>query len=143
MATLTAANSALSITIGSLYAVPLTLQGYAVDDAFATQDVQTGETVIGVDGLMSYGYTPYTTPLDIYLQADSVSMPIFDNLIGVEKANREKQIIAVSIVLPSIQMTFDFATGILKMASPMPSVKKVLQFRKFSFEFQDMFAAPI
>ena len=63
MATLTSANSAFSLQIANLYPVPQSIQGYAADDAFAVDDVEPVETVMGVDGKLSGGYTPYPIKL--------------------------------------------------------------------------------
>ena len=50
MATITAANSAYAIAVANLFPSPITLQGFAADDAFASDSVTMAENIVGVDG---------------------------------------------------------------------------------------------
>ena len=79
MATLTSANSALSLKISGLYPTPQSVAGYATDDMFSTDDVNPVETMMGADGKLSGGYTPYPTKLNLPLQADPASNAIFEH----------------------------------------------------------------
>ena len=55
---MTTANSALTLQIDGLYPVPQSIQGYAVDEAFALDSLKKIETLMGVDGKLSAGFTP-------------------------------------------------------------------------------------
>ena len=89
MATLTAANCSLFLSITGLFPVPQQIQGFATDDAFAADEVEFAQTVMGVDGVMSGGYTPVMTPLNITLQPDSPSMSFFETIISAQKTARD------------------------------------------------------
>ena len=143
MSTLTSANSILMIGIANLYNVPVQIQGYATDDAFTTEDVDTGETMMGVDGKLSAGFTPYPVTIDINLQADSASNLFFDAWIAAEATAREKYIASATIMLPGTNMLYAFTRGFLGKVSVMPANKKILQPRKFSIVFQSISRAPV
>ena len=143
MQTLTSANSVLMIGIANLFNVPVPIQGYATDDAFATEDVDTAETMMGVDGKLSAGFTPYPVSLDINLQADSASNIFFDAWIQAEAVAREKYIANATILLPGTGLLYAFTRGFMTKVNVMPSAKKVLQARKFTIVFQNLSRAPV
>ncbi|MGZ8442539.1 MAG: phage tail fiber protein [Candidatus Binatia bacterium] len=143
MATLTTANSVFMLGVASLYNVPVKIEGFTTDDSFAVEDVTNAEVMMGLDGKMSAGYTPYPTVLPVTLQADSASNLIFDTLLQAEKLAREKYELNGTILIPSINRIFTFTRGFMTKASPMPANKKILQPRKFELTFQDMAWAPV
>jgi hypothetical protein len=143
MATLTSANAILAIGVEKLFNIPLPMQGFAVDDAFASEDVEVAETVLGIDGRLSAGFIPYIVPLVITLQADSESLLLFDSLLAAEAIFRDKYKLNATILIPSIGFIYAFTTGYLKKASVMPAAKKILQPRQFTLEFQNLTRAPI
>lgn len=136
MADLTTANSALSLAIQDLYAAPQPIQGYAVDDAFATDPVSPAEAVMGVDGFMSGGFTPYPIPLHISLMADSPSMALFDNWLQAMTATKSVYFGDATILLPGLGQQWVFSRGILTSAPPLPDAKKILQARRFTITFE-------
>lgn len=143
MSTLTSANSVLMIGIANLYNVPVQIQGFSTDDAFATGDVDTAEVMMGVDGRLSAGFTPYTVSLDINLQADSISNLIFDSWIQAEAVSREKYVANASILIPGTGFLYVFTRGFMTNVSVMPAAKKILQARKFSLAFEKLSRAPV
>lgn len=143
MATLTSANSVLHLGVVSLYPIAVKIEGYAADDAFATDDVETGETIMGVDGNLSAGYTPYKVPLEITLQSDSGSITVFEALMDAELVAKEKYELFGTLLIPSIGKIYALTKGYLTTASPTPTGKKILQPRKFKIEFQSCIASPV
>ena len=75
---ITSANAVLTINIPGLYPVPQTMVEWAADDAFSTDAVQIAETRMGVDGVMTGGYTPAIIPLTLTFMPDSPSIAVFD-----------------------------------------------------------------
>lgn len=135
--TLTNANSAFALAIVGLYNTPQAIQGYSTDDAFSAGDVQPVESMMGVDGRMSGGYTPYPTVLDVTLQADSLSNDVFDQWLAAMKSSREILWANATILIPGVGSKWAFTRGLLTSASPMPTGKKVLQPRKFTITWED------
>ena len=143
MSTITSANSIFMLSAVDLYNVPVQIQGYAADDAFASEEVEFGESVIGVDRKASFGFTPYLTPLDFTLQADSASILIMEAIIAEEKASGEKIILNATIILPGIGRIYAFSKGGLMKGPVGPSAGKVLKPRKYALVFEDLSSAPV
>ena len=142
MSTLTTANSILLLSVAGLYPVPVPIQGYSVDDAFSTEEAENGELMIGIDGQLSAGYTPYITPVTITLQANSLSNSVMDAWIGAERKSREKYVASVTILIPSIGDLIDCETGYLQKFQAFAEGKKVLQPRKFTIGFESVTRGP-
>lgn len=142
MATLTNANSVLMLSVGGIFPVPQQLQGYATDDMFSAADVTPAEAVMGVDGNLSGGFTPYPTIIEITLQADSPSAFIFDTWSEAQNVAREIFIAQLTISLPGTRQKFACTRGIMTSQSPMPIGKKILQPRKWGITFQSVSPAP-
>jgi hypothetical protein len=142
MSTLTNANSVLMLAVGGIFPVPQQLQGYSVDDMFSSADVTSAEAVMGVDGKLSGGYTPYPTIIEITLQADSPSAFIFDTWGTAEDTAREIFIAQLTILLPGTGQKFACTKGIMTSKSKMPTGKKILQPRKWAITFESVSPAP-
>jgi hypothetical protein len=125
--TITAANSVYMLAIASLYPVPQQLQGYAADAAFATEDVEPTEVVMGIDGHMSAGFVPYVTPQTITIMPDSPSLTMFEQWLSAMKASREIFIANGTIALPAIGKKYTLTRGVLSRIKSIPDVKKSLQ----------------
>lgn len=143
MSTLTTANSAMTLAVRGLYPIPQSIQGYATDDSFSTEDVTPGETYMGVDGKLSAGYVPYSTKLTIVLQADSSSTQMFDDVLAAQVAAKELYIFDGTMILQGTGEKYSFTGGYLIKASPSATAKKVLQPRPFTIEFESMSKAPV
>jgi len=142
MATLTNANSVLMLGVNSLFNIPIKIEGYAADDSFATADAESGETVMGIDGRLSAGYTPYPVELEITLQSDSSSITFFEAIIDAELIAKEKYELNGSLLIPSISKIYALTRGFLTTISPTPTGKKILQPRKFKITFESCVASP-
>lgn len=142
MVDITSANSTLVITIDGLYtSVPIS--GYSVDDAFSTEDVKPVETMMGVDGKLSGGYTPYPTILSITLQADSASNAIFDAAITYQEAKKTALKWSAVLAIPGTGMSYTLTKGFLTGGSKLPAGKKVLQPRHYQITVESCTPAPI
>src|SRR5438067_13874997 len=102
MATLTSANSKLTLSVRSFLPIPQSIQGYAVDESVTVSDVNPTQVVIGVDGRKSSGYTPYLVPMTIMLQADSPSMEFFNTVIRAMGSAMEDFIFDGTVYSPSL-----------------------------------------
>lgn len=143
MATLTSANSVFMLAVGGVYPVPQQIQGYATDDAFTTQDVSPVETRMGVDGILSGGYTPYPTVIEITLQADSPSIDIFEIWGTAQDVAREVFIANATVSLPGTGRKYTLTKGFLTGFSKMPANQKILGPQKYTITFQSCTPSPI
>lgn len=142
MATLTGANSVLTLTVDGLFDSPVTIHGYAVDDEFKSEAVSQAETLMGVDGKLSAGfvYNPYK--MTIMLQADSDSIQFFETIRQTQAAQVDVFEINGTIQLPSVNSQFTLNTGFMTNAHPFPDVKKILQPMAYELTFESITSSP-
>lgn len=126
MTTITSANSKMTLAVPPVIGVS-TVQGYATDDAFASEPVDSAVAVMGVDGRMSHGFTPYITKLRIMLQADSPSISLFETWLGANAAIKDSLEGQMAITLPSIKKSYAFFKCALTRITPVPPAKKTLE----------------
>jgi len=143
MSTLTSANSVLMLGVANLFNVPVKIEGYATDDAFMTADAESGEAIMGIDGKLSAGFTPYPVEMEVTLQSDSSSITFFEAVIDAELIAKEKYELNGSLLIPSIGKVYALTRGFLTTIAPTPTGKKILQPRKFKITFQSCVAAPV
>jgi hypothetical protein len=143
MATITAANSLFMLSIKDLYPVPVKIQGYATDDAVLTESAEMAQVVQGVDGLVSAAWVPFVTKQTISLQADSDSMAMFIDWVNAQKRKREVYRATGTILLRSINRSFDLVNGTLVMGSQIPDIKKILGPMKFNITWEAINPAPV
>lgn len=141
--TITAANSVFMLSVPGLFNNPQQLQGYMAEAAFETEDATVGELVLGVDGILSSGFVPYTVDMAISIMPDSPSSDLFDQWLAAEKANREKLPAQATISLVSISRKYDCVNGFLQRIPPIPSARRVLTGRRFMITWGVVSAAPV
>lgn len=141
--TITAANAKFTIGVPTLLLGPFTLQGYAADAAFAVEPVDVAETMMGVDGIMTAGYVPFITPMNITLMADSDSKTFFDSWLGAQKVVKELAYANAVIDIASIGLTYIMSKGALKRVSQVPIAQKVLQPVVYSIDWGDVQPVPL
>lgn len=141
--TLTGANSVLLLGVTGLFDVPRQLQGFATDDVYDADAVDSAETVPGVDGKLSGGWVYAPIRQGYTLQADSDSIDFFETLYAAQQQVQEIYRLFGSIYLPSVQRTYAMTRGILTNYAPMPTVKKILQPRKFYIVWERITAGPL
>lgn len=141
--TITSANSKFSLIIPGLFDAPQLLQGYATDDAFTADDVDTAQVEVGVDGLMSAGYTPFITPMSVTFQANSISIDLFEQWLEAEKVIREKLPANGSILVRSVGKQYTLTTGVLTKVPQIVKAKKVLGPRTFGITWQNITPSPV
>lgn len=142
MATLSAADSQLAISVAGLFSSPQPIQGYDVDDAFMAAAVDQAETRMGVDSFFSGGkvFVPYQ--MTIRLQATSPSIAVFDAWRNQQDAVSDVFIAQGSILLPSIGKSYTLQSGYLTKAVPFPGVKKILAPAEYEITWGKIIAAP-
>lgn len=141
MATLTSANSIVTITATTLFPIPQQLQGYAVDKAWSSDSLVLSETKMGVDGKLSAGYTPNPTKVTFSLQADSASRDIFKAITQATKTSREIFFISASISLPATGENFTLNRGVLTETKQTPDGEKMLGEVEYVVTFESVDAA--
>lgn len=136
-------SSVLAGLLPALAGAGFLVQGYASDDAFATEATDVVEARKGVDGKASFGFTPYFTPQTITLQADSPSIAVFDTLINAQKTLRQPVILDGSLLIPSIGKTYALSNGALTRVTAIPPGRKVLEPVVYTITWDDITGAPV
>jgi hypothetical protein len=129
---LTAANVVLALSVPGLFDTPQQIQGYAADEAFDFSDVESSETVMGVDGILSAGWLPKELLQSLSLQADSASNQFFEDWYGNQQQARDLLIASGTVSYPSVGKQYNLVRGFLKGYSPAPKAGKILAPRRYT-----------
>ncbi len=142
MASITGINAVFALAVLPLFPVPITLQGFAPDEVFDTEDVEPNEARMGVDGIMSAGRVAYMVPMIIALQADSASNAIFDQWNQAEQSINDTYFANALISLKAIGTKWTCTKGTLTRFKPIPAVKKLLEPRHYRITWNFVLQAP-
>lgn len=143
MATITAANAAITLVIDGVFGSGQQLQGFAADDIFSTEQISPTDTIMGVDGFLSGGRVPNPIAWSISLQADSPSQFVFDNWYQTQQLIGETVIASGIVTLPAISMSYSLVKGFLTRYSPITDARRVLQPRRFTITWESVFGIPL
>ena len=143
MATLTAANAVIMLVIPNLFPVPQQLQGFAADDVFTTGVVRPVETLMGVDGILSGGWTAQPKVWTLALQADSPSVVVFDAWYQAQEQARETMLASGNITLAAVNMSYTMLRGFLTGPMILPDARRILQPRRFEITWGSIIGSPI
>lgn len=146
MTDITSANAVLTITprvAGIIGVGAFTVEGFASDDAFMSETVDSAEAVMGVDGRMSIGYTPYIVKQTITLQADSPSVALFEDILAAQNTLKTPIIVDAVLAYPSVQKSYIFSKGALTRVTPFSAAKKILQPQQFELSWELVTAVPL
>ena len=141
MASLTGANAVYMLSIPNLFAVPQQLQGFAADDVFDTDAIESTEILMGVDGIMSAGFVFVPVRQNIALQADSPSTFIFDTWWAAQQQAQDVFFAAGTVLLTAVGKKWTLTKGALTGYKPIPDTKKLLQPQRFGITWQQIFPA--
>jgi hypothetical protein len=140
--TITAANAVFTITVPGAALGPYTLEGYGADAAFATEGLTVAETVMGVDGKMSFGRLPTIKPQAITLMPDSRSVEFFDAWYNAQEVLGDAIPATARIVIPGLGKSYVLTKGVLKQYSPIAPAAKTMQAQAFSIDWENITATP-
>jgi hypothetical protein len=140
---ITSANAVFLISVPLILPVPQQLQGFAADDIFDMDDVDSTDTMMGVDGILSGGMIYAPKPQNVALQADSPSMSFFEAWYQIQQGNAAAYAAQGNITFTAIGRSYQMLTGFLTRYKPMADAKKVLQPRKFRITWQEVIPVPI
>lgn len=138
MGDITGANSIFTLSVGTIFPAPIQLQGYAADDAFNTDPLESAELSMGVDGILSGGFVFVPVRQTIALQADSPSVALFDGWWAQNQTLRQNFKAQGVIILKAIGTKWALVNGSLTSYTPIPSVHKLLQPRRFGITWESV-----
>lgn len=138
---LTGANANIAITQTVLFPTSQILQGFAADDVTDMDAVEIVESLMGVDGVLSFGFVWRERIQKIRLQADSVSNLVFDTINNQQQAVQDVYPVSATIILPGIGLKFTCTNGALRRYKPMPQVKRLIQPRDYEIVWNKVIPA--
>lgn len=142
MGDITAANAVLTITVPLLFNTPQQIQGFAADDVYDFDEIENIETLMGVDGILSGGFTNKPQMQNMTLQSDSPSVPMFDTWQAQQQADNQPYPCDGVIVLPAIGKRFIQTNGFLT-GYKLTGAKKVLQPVRFRITWNRVVPVPL
>jgi hypothetical protein len=140
---LTAANAVITITQATLFPTPQQLQGFSADDVTDMDPVKILEHLMGVDGVLSFGFVWVPRMQNITLQGDSDSCSVFDTISTQQEAGNTAYPLTGLIILPAIPLQFTCINGALETYNPMPPVRRIIQPRKFGIVWNKVIPQPV
>ena len=140
MSTITAANAVVMFSIPGLFPIPQQLQGFAADDVFDTDPIESAEVLMGVDGNLSAGFVYVPIQQSYALQADSPSVFIFDTWWAAQQQIKDIFFANASVQLPSLNKKWVMTRGVLTNYKTAPDARKILQPQKFRISWQSSLA---
>ena len=143
MSSLTGANAVIQLAITGLFPVPQRLQGFTVDDVFDAEAIVPTEIMTGVDGNLSAGYVYVPRKQGITLQGDSASNLLFEAWFAAQEAVQEAYFANGIVHLTAVGRHYVMTRGVLTSFPPMPTVKKLIQPRKYEITWGKVVAAPV
>jgi|SRR5579859_19244 len=129
---LSAANSIITLSQPVLFpGSPQQLQGFGADDVTDIEAAKILEHLMGVDGVLSFGFVWVERIQEITLQADSASNSFFDVVNAQQEAVQDVYALSGTILLPSLGLKFTCINGGLENYKPMPKVQKITRPRTY------------
>jgi len=129
---ITSANAVIMFAISGIFDTPQQLQEFAADDIFTSEDIQSTEVQMGVDGAMAAGFVNMPIPQTFAFLASSVSCPLFDTWWSNNKLNQDVFFANATVQLPSIGKKWSCTGGTLTRFKPTPDAQRVLGPRRFT-----------
>ncbi|MDS7935668.1 hypothetical protein RMB03_17395 [Acinetobacter sp. V91_7] len=130
--TLTSANAILQIRCKGIYDNFVKIQGFQADNAWSMGDANLTESRVGTDGKQAFGYTPHQVQWGIFLEVNSPSRRIFENIRKDFVRNKEARLVEIIVELPSIKERHT-GSGTFASMSGGPNGKKLLDGTTYNF----------
>lgn len=141
MGDITGANATVFITVTPLFPVPQQIQGFAPDSVFSFPAIESIETMMGVDGILSAGFVWKVQQMTIDLMADSPSNAIFDTWHLQQEAGQQSYPANGIVLFPALSLKLIMTNGYLGNYK-LPDVKKLVQPRQYTITWNQVVPAP-
>jgi hypothetical protein len=128
---ITAANAIYMIIAPPLYPTPQQLQGWGVAEAFDTEQAETAEVQIGVDGLVASGWLPRVTRQTLTFLAASTSNDIFEQIVMAQDQLQQNFSLTGMVTIIATGKKYNLPDGTLTRFPALPNARRVLDHRRF------------
>lgn len=135
---ITSANSTLRIIVPAIFPGGFDVNDYSADRMFETAALQNKETVMGADGKFHAGKIFNPAELTLSLMPTSTTGQYLDQWFAAENASLSSYECNATLVIPSMDATYNFVSGVLYTWNPTPGAGRVMQARSAVFQFQSV-----
>lgn len=139
---ITSANTNAQL-VNSLFPAGLKFENFAVDNAWTQELIQQIEARMGVDGYISFGYTPSPKPISFQFQPNSPTVDRLDYLVQTQDLMQEAIVSQLVINLKSIKKIVTLTNGACVTNKLLPNGAKVLEPMPYDFIFESVNVAPM
>ncbi len=139
---ITSANANAQL-VNSLFPAGLKFENFAVDNAWTQELIQQIEARMGVDGYISFGYTPSPKPISFQFQPNSPTVDRLDYLVQTQDLMQEAIVSQLVINLKSIKKIVTLTNGACVTNKLLPNGAKVLEPMQYDFIFESVNVAPM
>lgn len=139
---ITSANASVYL-FASLFPAGLKFENFSADSAWTSDNYETVEHRMGVDGHMAAGYTPVEKTITFTLEANSPTLDGLDLLLQTTEVSKTPIFGQMVITLPSLKRTFTLVNCILTSFKLLPNADRVLAPREATFVCESITSLPL
>lgn len=139
---ITSSNSKITL-YNALFPAGLNFENFAVGSAWTQELVQQLEARMGVDGLISFGYTPQVKTLNVTLSPNSSTVDRLDSLIQAQDLAQDAIVSQISIELKAIKKRIVLQNGACTNSKLLPDGQSVLEPQQYNFAFESVNVVPL
>ena len=139
---ITSANASVYL-FASLFPAGLKFENFSADSAWASENYETVEHRMGVDGHMAAGYTPVEKTITFTFEANSPTLDGLDLLLQTTEVSKTPIFGQMVITLPSLKRTFTLVNCILTSFKLLPNADRVLAPREATFVCESITSLPL
>lgn len=121
----------------------LSFEGYSADAGWASEAIQLAEGRMGIDGNLSFGYTPNPVSMTFTFQPDSPTIETLNNIVLATQTARKPTILQMNITIPALNRTYSCVNGSIINAKVIADGAKVLEPQTYTILFKTITPSPL
>ncbi len=141
--TITSADGTFILSSADIALAATEIGGWAADAAWAFDNVNMAETILGVDGKLSAGWVPRAYQMTVTIMPDSDAIEVFNAFQLACDASKTVYRLNGVLTLPGLGRSFMMTRGVLQNYTPVPTGQKVLQAQTFQIMWEGVKPVPI
>lgn len=139
---ITSANASVQL-VNALFPAGLKFENFAVDNGWTQELIKQIEAHMGIDGYISFGYTPSPKPISFHFQPNSATVDRLDYLVQTQDMAREAIVCQIVITLTSIKKIVTLTNGACTTNKLLPNAARVLEPMQYDFVFESGNVVPM
>lgn len=143
MASITSANSVITISVTGIFSTPFQLQGFSADNIYDAPELEVVQTAMGVDGRLSGGFVFNPVVQTFSIQADSETNRFFETWAARMKTRKDVYVAQGTTKLVSVNRSYTMRRGFLTTVHQLAPAARILQPRRYTVTWESVTAAPL